>query len=305
MDFDDARRIPARLNLAIAAAITVVQIGLLVLVTRAPHGLWLVPALIVFGVTGITTYQAMHEAEHGILFKRALLNDLGGTWLAALFGGSFTFLRACHLGHHARNRTRGECFELVWRDQDMTWRRPLFYVVFLGGFWALVPLSCLFLAVSPPAMRRRFVAHPSRAGTMVSGMPDHWMRRMRRDAVFTIALHASLLGSGLVSPTSWLLCYAAVAVLWSSQNYLGHAHETSFEVVDGAFNLDVNPIYGAWIMNFHWHLAHHQKPQVPWVHLPRHDDPSRPHQSYARAYLRFLRGPVRAPPGAPDPATAP
>ena len=66
-------------------------------------------------------------------------------------------------------------------------------------------------------------------------------------------------------------------------------------MVDGAFNLDVNPLYGAWIMNFHWHLAHHQRPQVPWVHLPRYDDPARAHRGYWRAYREFLRGPVRAP----------
>jgi fatty acid desaturase len=285
--------IPVRRNAAIVVAITVVQLGLLVLVSHVSLGWWTVPVLVVFGVTGISTYQAMHEAEHGMLFRGTMANDAGGVWLAALFGGPFSFLRACHLGHHARNRTRDECFEIVWPGQSMLVRWPLFFVVFLGGFWALIPLSCLYLAVSPPSLRRTFVDR-SKASAMVQGMPPHWMKRIRTEALFVIALHGGLLASGLVSPLAWIACYGAVALLWSSQNYLGHAHEQSFEVVDGAFNLDVNPFYGAWIMNFHWHLAHHQNPQVPWVHLPRYDDRTHAHRGYWRAYAEFLRGPVRA-----------
>lgn len=286
--------IPWRLNLAIVAAITVVQLAILVTLSHAQLAwpCWTL-ALVVFGTTGITTYQAMHEAEHGVLFERTLLNDLGGVWCAALFGGPFTFLRACHLGHHARNRTRDECFEIVWPRQSMLLRFPLFYVVFLGGFYALVPLSCVYLAISPATLRDRFVRR-SKASAMVHGMPAHWAPRIRKEAMFVVALHAALLLSGAVTWSAWLACYGAVALLWSSQNYLGHAHEQSFEVVDGAFNLDVNPLYGAWIMNFHWHKAHHQHPQVPWTHLPALDDGS-PHRSYLFAYARFLCGPVRAP----------
>lgn len=284
--------IPVRRNAAIVVAITVVQLGALVLVSQVAWGWWVVPVLVVFGVTGISTYQAMHEAEHGMLFHGPIANDLGGVWLAALFGGPFSFLRACHLGHHARNRTRDECFEIVWPGQSMLVRWPLFFVFFLGGFWALVPLSCVFLAISPPALRRTFV-NRSKASAMVQGMPPHWMKRIRVEALFVIALHGGLLATGLVTPLAWIACYGALALAWSSQNYLGHAHDESFQVVDGAFNLDVNRAYGAWIMNFHWHLAHHQNPQVPWVHLPRYDDRTRPHRGYARAYAEFLRGPVR------------
>ena len=294
MTHPPAAAVPGRLNLAILLAITAVQLGLLGAVSHVDleHRWWLLPGLVVFGITGITTYQAMHEAEHGMLFALPRANYAGGVWLALLFGGPFTFLRACHLGHHARNRTRDECFEVIWPGQRALLRVPLFYLVFLGGFWLLVPLSALALAVSPTAVRRRFVAR-SKAAAMVQGMPPHWMERIQREAVCVVAFHGVLLATGLVTPLAWALCYGALALAWSSQNYLGHAHDVTFSVVDGAFNLDVNPVYGAWIMNFHWHLAHHQHPQVPWIHLQHYDEPTRPHAGYWRAYRRFLRGPVR------------
>ena len=64
---------------------------------------------------------------------------------------------------------------------------------------------------------------------------------------------------------------------------------------DGAWNLRVNPVVRVLFLNYHHHLAHHQQPQVPWIHLPKLVDPERPRPSFLKIYLRMWLGPRRFP----------
>jgi hypothetical protein len=44
--------------------------------------------------------------------------------------------------------------------------------------------------------------------------------------------------------------------------------------------------------HFNWHLAHHQHPKVPWLHLPSFDDASRRRPPYFASFVRFfVKGP--------------
>ena len=60
---------------------------------------------------------------------------------------------------------------------------------------------------------------------------------------------------------------------------------------DGAWNLRVNRVVQYLFLNYHHHRAHHQHPNVPWLHLPKYVDFSQERPSFLRVYLRMRRGP--------------
>jgi fatty acid desaturase len=93
----------------------------------------------------------------------------------------------------------------------------------------------------------------------------------------------------------WLLCHWAFALHWSALQYVDHAWSPR-DIVNGAWNLKVWRV-SRWVaLNYHLHLAHHQFPAAPWVHLPRLVDPDRPQPTFWRIYFSLWRGTRPAPP---------
>ena len=66
----------------------------------------------VFAIVMNSVYATIHEAEHRMLFDDRRLNDGAGVLLALLFPAPFHLLRQGHLGHHLRNRSDDEAFDL-------------------------------------------------------------------------------------------------------------------------------------------------------------------------------------------------
>jgi fatty acid desaturase len=62
-------------------------------------------------------------------------------------------------------------------------------------------------------------------------------------------------------------------------------------ISEGAWNLKVNPLVRALFLNYHHHLAHHQAPQTPWIHLPKLVRRDSPQPQFWRIYLRMWLGP--------------
>ena len=89
-------------------------------------------------------------------------------------------------------------------------------------------------------------------------------------------------------------CYAAFAINWSSLQYADHAF-TVRHVHDGAWNLRVPRPVELLFLHYHHHKAHHQNPQVPWLHLPKYVDFTEPRPSFFGIWLRMWRGPRRWP----------
>jgi fatty acid desaturase len=81
-------------------------------------------------------------------------------------------------------------------------------------------------------------------------------------------------------------------VNWSALQYADHAF-SPLDPKDDAWNLKVNPVVRALFLNYHHHLAHHNAPQVPWLHLPKLVRPDSAQPSFWRIYLRMWRGPRR------------
>lgn len=242
----------------------------------------------------LPVYSLMHECEHNVFHKRQAVNDAAGVFLSALFPGPFSFLRGCHLGHHRRNRTEAERFDEIEPGDSVAGKRVFFYGLYLGGFWLSVPLAMIPLLFWPAFVHSRFVQNSISASAMVNGIPRHFFLRIRAECIFVIALHAGLIVALNLNPWIYLLLFACGGINWSSQQYIPHAH-SPHHVLNGAHNLRASRIYQAWLLNFNWHLAHHQNPHVPWLYLPQYNDVTRSRPGYLLAFLRFWAGPQHVP----------
>ncbi len=284
-----ALKIPGTLNIALALVIVSGGLGLHAFAARSDH---LLLCGLVFSFLYLPLYSLIHEAEHRVFHKHPAINDGFGVLLAALFGGPFSFLRACHLGHHRRNRTDAEMFELCYPEQSLFKRRAFFYFMYTGGFWLTIPITTLLLVVWPSVLHTAVVQDAPSVAAMANGVPKRYLRRIRLEALGVIALHAAMIWGLSLTPASYLTLYGLLAINWSSQQYITHAHSPR-HVLNGAHNLRAPWLYSVWLLHFNWHLAHHQNPGVSWIHLPKFDDSSRERPGYGWAFLRFWRGPVR------------
>jgi fatty acid desaturase len=281
---------PGRLNVALALGIVCGGVALQWGASRAQTWVGVLGAGAAFSFLFLPLYSLLHEAEHRVFHANPRVNEGFGLLLAAFFPGPFTFLRACHLGHHRRNRSDAEMFDLYYPDDDLTRKRVIFYGLYLGGFWLLVPLAMALVLVAPGMLRSQMVKDPS-AVAMVEGIPAGFMRRIRWECLGILLLHVGLVLALDLSPARYLLLYALYGLNWSAQQYVTHAHSPR-HVLEGAHNLRAHPVYESLLLHFNWHLAHHQHPRVPWLYLPRYDDASRVRPGYLTSFLRFWRGPV-------------
>jgi fatty acid desaturase len=293
--------IPVALNLALVAAASGAALSLLWLASHV-ESVWAVAlAAVAFSYVNNTVFALTHEAVHGLLHPNAAANDWLGRWLAALFPTGLTFHRTCHLGHHRRNRTAVELFDYYTADDVRAVKLVQWYGILTGLYWLLPPIGCIALVVLPRRWlfglldsRGSATAEHVGAEAMLSGFTAAPLARIRLEVLLTVALQVLFWVALDLSLVGWLACYAAFAVNWSSLQYADHAW-SKLDVRDGAWNLRVNPLVRWLFLNYHHHLAHHRRPDVPWVHLGRFVDDADERPSFARVYLAMWRGPRRLP----------
>ncbi len=284
------RGIPARLNLALALALCASWCALHVLAARQESTLGLLAVGVIFALMMAPNYSLMHEAFHGVLHPRRAVNDALGFLLTAWFPGPYSFMQACHLGHHRRNRTDAEMFDLCYPGESLLKKRAQFYSLYLGGFWALPVVSLALLAIAPRLMLHRAIQDVPAARAMLGGIPRRYALRIRVESWATLLVHALAWIALDLRWQSYALLYACHAVWWSAHNFLAH-YGSPRDVKNGAFDIALPRWASAALLHFNWHLAHHQHPGTPWLWLPHHADPTRRPVSYLHALSRFWRGP--------------
>jgi len=290
-------RIPAALNIAILAAAILVAAGALWWASHA-GSLWVaLGAAIVFAFASNTIFSLLHEAVHGIFHPNATFNRWVGRLTACFFPTSFTVQRAFHLTHHRYNRTPNEQFDLIRPGDNRLLKMAQWYCI-LTGLYGLSPsVFCVIYAVSPALFRMRWwarqdsgIGHQTSAAIYFAAIQDAPLWTIRLEVLAAIALQLSLFYGLQLSWPAWLLCHACFAISWSALQYADHAF-SPLDPKEGAWNLRVTPPVRWLFLNYHYHLAHHQFPQLPWIHLPARVVASRAQPSFWRIYLRMWRGP--------------
>jgi fatty acid desaturase len=286
------------LNAAIAVAAIAVAIACLFVAAHAPHWSVLLAAAFVFSFANNTIFSLLHECVHGTFHPSARVNHAAGILFAAFFPTAFTFQRISHLGHHRRNRSDLELYDYYLPHQSRWLKTYWIYCLLTGFYWSIIPVALVVYVACPFLFRTRAFQNGPAAlwgfGEYVRDLAARPIGRLWPEAAFTVAFQALLFWGLGLDWVSWLVCYWAFGVNWSSLQYTDHAWSPR-DVHEGAWNLRFWPISQAIFLNYNLHLAHHRRPDIPWNRLPRFVSPADPNPSFWPIYLSLFGGARPAP----------
>jgi fatty acid desaturase len=242
---------------------------------RSCDWIWFGCAVFLFGMLNNTNFSLLHEAVHGILNSNKKINELLGVLTGAFFPTSYTLQQYFHLGHHCRNRTDAEMFDLYYPSDNLWTKRFVIYAMPTGIYWLSAVSANFFFLLLPAALkwtklRDSDLMKHSGFDSMLSGIPDsaRTLRRIRRQIIAVLALQLSILWLLEIHPVAWLTCYWAFGMIWGSLQYTDHAFSPR-DIRYGAWNLKADPLTRWIFLNYHFHLVHHIYPYLPWIYLPK------------------------------------
>lgn len=288
---DKVYPIPTSLN----ALVLILQVGAfacIVYLTSIADRWWQVLALTAaMAIVGNSIYSSIHEAEHGMLHPKRTVNDFLGALMALLFPAPYHLIRQGHLGHHRRNRTDEEAFDLYFDGDHAWWRKLILYGIISGFYWWLVVLSNIAVLIAPFAFKRRFFEFDRPSAAFMDALNPRYFWLIQLEAVAAIVLHGMIVYVLDIPLWKYAFVYFGFGFAWSAMQYVHH-FETQRDVLNGARNLRfISWIDWIW-MHHNWHLAHHQRPNVPWLYLPvLAEVESDNRESLVWHYLRMWRGP--------------
>jgi fatty acid desaturase len=249
-----------------------------------------------FALLMVGVYSVIHEAEHGVLFSSARLNVAAGIVTAAFFPGPFHLLRQGHIGHHLRNRSDDEAFDLWFDGESPAWKWVQWIGILTGGFYGMVVLGNVAVLVLPFLLDRRWFKFDRPSAAFMDALNPKYIRWIQIEAAGVIALHVCIVWVMRIPVLHYLALYAAFGFLWSALQYLHH-FATERHVTRGARNVWIGwPIDKLWL-NHNWHRVHHEHPTVSWLHLERigkADVAGASREFLPWVYVRMWRGPRKA-----------
>lgn len=285
--------IPRALNIVLAIGAGATAVLLLKLASTAPTLVHLALYATGFSFVNNTLFSLLHEAVHGMFNPNKSVNDAMGVVLAAFFPTGFSIQRTSHLGHHQRNRTDEELFDYVLPGESRLLKAYRLYSLLTGFYWLSIPVGCLWYLIVWNFPRNRWVLHvtgPMGMNPMVKGLEGAPPVRARVEVVVSLLFQLALIYALELTWLGWWVCYWAFALNWCALQYTDHAW-TVRDIRNGASNLRVTRPVQYLFLNYHHHLAHHQHPRMPWIHLHRLVDFSHPRPSFIRTYLSLWAGP--------------
>ena len=289
--------IPQVLNALIMLGAGTLALALLWVASHTNSWVWLMVAAVSFSYVNNTLFSLLHEATHGILHPDRQINTWMGRVAAAFFPTGFSLQRSFHLTHHRNNRTELEQFDYLRPGDNKLLKLAQWYSILTGLYWVFPPVGCMIYFFFPSIFRLHLlrsqestVAQQTSADAYLGSLDDVSGVTIRLEILLTALIQITLFLALDLTVVGWICCYAAFGVNWSSLQYADHAW-SPLDVRNGAWNLRVNPLVRMLFLNYHHHLAHHQHPTVPWIHLPKLVDPSMPQPSFLGVWLSMWRGP--------------
>lgn len=292
-----------RIPIAINGAIVLVQLILLaacfIAAARLRGVLPIAMLAIAFGLLMNSVYSVVHEAEHAMLFPNRRLNESTGIVMALFFPAPFHLLRQGHIGHHLRNRSDDEAFDLYFEGDNVVWKWMVWLGILTGLYYLLVFVSNVVAAIAPFVLDRRHFRIEKRlrvdrasAAFLESFNPAH-LRWIWAEGTAAIALHVSIVWLLQIPLWHYAALYASFGCMWSAMQYVHH-YGTERHVTRGARNLWIFGPIDTLLLNHNWHREHHERPTVPWIYLPAVGRAESPRRGFLPwAYLKMWKGPRR------------
>ena len=283
--------IPARLNLVLAALVIGVCTLLLWASGQVEHGWQLALLAVAYGFVMNTGYAICHEAEHGILHPNQTVNDIAGSLVTLFFPASFQLRRQGHIGHHLRNRSDDEAFDLYFPEENPVWKHLQFYGILTGLFWLVIVLSNLPALLNPRWLASQKLTFDRSTVALQESLNPKYFQLIRLEALGVFVVHGSLIYFFKIPFLNYFLVLCGFGFLWSTLQYLHH-YGTVRDVQKGAQNVRTWRCFDLLWLHHHWHLNHHLSPTVPWLYLPRLNAPQASASvGFWKAYWRMWRGP--------------
>jgi fatty acid desaturase len=252
---------------------------------------WAVLAVgMLFSYLMLTNYALLHEATHHNLSSNGACNYWLGVVTGIFFLAPFSMIRVTHQGHHQRNRTDAEMFDLYYQGESFFLKCCQWYGTLCGLFWPCIPVCAVLFAVCPRTIGLQLFSGPPFGNANVKDITFRDLRRIRFELFLTVAVFAGLF---CVLDLQWvhvLVLYACFSVNWSTRQYVGHAFSKR-DIVEGAWNLRHNWLMSKLLLHGDWDLNHHRHPEVPWYYLPKVAVKDEPRPGYVKQYWRQWLGP--------------
>lgn len=288
----------ARLNFIILFASLPILWGCLWLASHSSWWVALVAAWI-FSLVNMLPFALMHEAVHGVGATSKKTNYLLGLFGGLVFGTSISMQTVAHLGHHQRNRTDAELYDYYLPYQSKVMRNFwLFAGNLFGLYWFCIPFSNAIFLMSPWIYRSKLFAKKLAPALGFGPYIDDLVRlpigRVWVEVVLVFIYHIGIFLLIDLTWQGWLICYWLFALHWSALQYVDHAWSAR-DTINGAWNLKVSKISSLLALNYHYHLTHHQHPNMPWNKLPELAGHARG-PSFWSIYFSLWRGVKPAPP---------
>src|SRR5580658_1277935 len=236
-------------------------------------------------------YALCHEAEHDIFHPNKTVNDFAGMIITLFFPASFQLRRQGHIGHHLRNRTDDEAFDLYFEGENRVWKFIQFYGILTGLFWLMIVISNFIAVVNPRWLARKTKLDRPTAALQETLNPKYF-RLIQLEAGLVILVHGSMIYFFKIPILRYFVVLCGFGLLWSTLQYIHH-YGTVRDPQKGAWNLRTWRVFDLIWLNHHWHLNHHLHPTVSWIYLPklRASEDTQPPISFWRAYFRQWHGP--------------
>jgi fatty acid desaturase len=282
--------IPARLNLGIAAVQLAALCAILWAAGRVHGWGWVALLSLAYGIVMNSGYAMLHEAEHNLLHPNPKVNQTVGTLLALFFPAPFHLIRQGHIGHHVRNRSDDEAFDLYFEDENRFWKFVQLYGTLTGMFWVLIYLTNFVVAFRPAIIAPRSTRFNRPTEAFLESLNPKYRRLIQAEALAVILLHAAMIYVWQIPFLYYLAVMFGFGLIWSAMQY-AHHYGTVRDVQKGAMNLRTFRLLDLVWLNHNWHLNHHMTPTVPWIYLPSLSAEDEERGSLLGAYLREWRGP--------------
>jgi fatty acid desaturase len=286
--------IPVKLNVAIMAGQLIAIASCCYAASQIRSGWGLILLALVFGIVMNSVYSIIHEAEHAMLFPNRRWNNIAGAVMALFFPAPFHLIRQGHLGHHLRNRSDDEAFDLYFDGDHRLWRGLVLYGILTGCYWIIVVLSNVVFLFFPFAADKKYWEFDRPSTAFMESLNPVYRRLIQLECLGVIALHTLIIWTLQIPLLNYAVMYFGFGFTWSAMQYVHH-YGTERHVTKGARNLWIwSPLDLLWL-NHNWHQAHHEQPTVPWIHLPGLAQGEQTKRGFLLwAYLRMWRGPQRA-----------
>jgi len=282
--------IPDRLNVGLAVGVWATTISLLWCASHVQSWWAIVGVGVLFSYVLLTNYALFHEAAHGNLHSNPAVNRALGTFAGIFFPMPFSMFRVTHQGHHLRNRTDHEMFDLYY-PTDVRWIRVAqWYGILCGMFWPWIPIGALLFATCPAVLRTRIFRQARSSSYLLGDIRAAEVTAIRWELALTVGVFVALFWLLDLRWQAVLISYACFSFNWSTRQYVGHAFSRR-DVVEGAWNLKHWPIMSYVLLHGEFDLNHHRRPEVPWLYLPAVSRPGDLRPNYVAQYLRQWGGP--------------